>query len=241
MIPIRDSNPSRTFPIVTIILIIINAMVFLFEQSLGSNLNDFIGYFALVPAKYFYLAERGISLSIERFYPFITSQFLHGGWMHIIWNMWFLWIFGDNIEDNFGHIGFLFFYLLSGVVAGLAHVYTNPASPMPTVGASGAIAGVMGAYIVLYPRAKVLTLFIFFFFIRLIRVPAFIFLGVWFGIQFISGAGAQAAGGGSGGVAWWAHIGGFVVGVVLALVVPKEWGQPRGKNKLDNFPKIWQN
>jgi membrane associated rhomboid family serine protease len=136
--------------------------------------------------------------------------------------MWFLWIFGDNIEDRLGHFKFVLFYLLCGVAAGLTHVYTNPSSIVPTVGASGAIAGVMGAYTILYPRAKVLTLFIFFFFIRFIEVPAFLFLGVWFLIQFLSGAATMAASDANAGVAWWAHIGGFVVGIVLILILPRK-------------------
>ncbi len=148
-----------------IILIIINAFIFLFELSLGRNLEILLSHFALIPQKYFSLTAQGGFNYIERFYPFITSQFLHGNWMHIIGNMWFLWIFGDNIEDRLGHFKFILFYLLCGVAAGIAQVYTNPSSSVPTVGASGAIAGVMGAYTILYPRAKVLTLFVFFFFI----------------------------------------------------------------------------
>jgi len=227
MIPLRDANPSKTLPFVTIILIIVNVVIFLFELSLGTKLNEFLDDFALIPANYFYLGDQGIFASIGRFYPFITSQFLHGGWLHIIGNMWFLWIFGDNIEDHFGHTRFLFFYLLSGVVAGLAHVYTNQASLDPTVGASGAIAGVMGAYTILYPRAKVLT---FFFFIRFIKLPAFIFMGVWIVIQFLSGAVSHLAGTSSSGVAWWAHIGGFVIGVVLVLLIPRKNKRTARKN-----------
>ena len=234
MIPLRDANPSKTFPFVTIILIVINVVIFLFELSLGENLKDLFYYFALVPAKYFYLADQGGIFSlIERFYPFITSQFLHGGLWHLIGNMWFLWIFGDNIEDHFGHSRFLLFYLLSGVAAGFAHVYTNTTSPIPTVGASGAIAGVMGAYTILYPRARVLTFFIFFFFIRFIELPAFIFLGVWFLIQFLSGAVSHLAGTSSSGVAWWAHIGGFIVGVLLVWLLPRRGERFQNKNRIE--------
>jgi len=221
MIPLRDANPSQSFPIVTIVLIVVNAVIFLYEISLGTSLNQLFSYFALIPDKYFALGARGEISYLERCYPFVTSQFLHGGWMHVIGNMWFLWIFGDNIEDRVGHFKFILFYLLCGIAAGLAHVYTNASSPVPTVGASGAIAGVMGAYTILYPRAKVLTLFVFFFFIRFIQVPAFIFLGVWFVIQFLSGAATMAAGTTQAGVAWWAHIGGFVVGIVLILLFPQ--------------------
>lgn len=222
MIPIRDTNPSRSFPIMTISLIIINVIIFLFEVSAGRNLEVLFSQFALIPDKYFSFTARSGFNYIERFYPFITSQFLHGGWLHVIGNMWFLWIFGDNIEDRLGPFKYILFYLLCGVAAGLTHVYTNPSSAVPTVGASGAIAGVMGAYTILYPRARVLTLFVFFFFIRFIEVPAFLFLGVWFLIQFLSGAATMAASGANAGVAWWAHIGGFVVGTVLILVLPRK-------------------
>lgn len=229
MIPLRDANPSKTFPFVTIILIVVNVVIFLFELSLGTELNIFLDDFALIPANYFYLGNQGIFASIGRFYPFITSQFIHGGWLHLIGNMWFLWIFGDNVEDYFGHTRFLFFYLLSGVVAGLAHVYTNQASPDPTVGASGAIAGVMGAYTILYPRAKVLT----FFFIRFVKLPAFIFMGVWIVIQFLGGAVSHLAGTSSSGVAWWAHIGGFVVGVLLVWLIPRNRKRFQNRNRVE--------
>lgn len=221
MFPLRDANPSRSFPLVTIILIIMNILIFLYEVSLGRELNVFFDRFALIPANFFNLASDSGFNYFERFYPFVTSQFLHGGWLHMIGNVWFLWIFGDNIEDYLGHSKFIIFYLLCGVAAGLAHVYTNPGSSMPTVGASGAIAGIMGAYTVKYPKAKVLTLLFFFFFIRLVELPAFIFLGIWFLFQFVSGAIAHVSGGASSGVAWWAHIGGFVVGVVLILLLPR--------------------
>lgn len=222
MIPIRDVNPSRSFPIVTIIFIIINVFIFLYELSLGRNLEEFFNFFALIPGKYFDRGALGGLNYLKRLYPFITSQFLHGGWMHLIGNMWFLWIFGDNIEDRLGHGKYILFYLLCGVAAGLTHVYSNPSSPVPTVGASGAIAGVMGAYTILYPRAKVLTFVFLFYFIRFIELPAFIFLGVWFVIQFFSGAATMASGGAHAGVAWWAHIGGFVVGIILVIFIPKK-------------------
>lgn len=206
----------------TIVLIIMNALIFLFEMSLGRHINEFFNYFAILPAKYFFLASKVGFTIIERFYPLLTSQFLHGGWLHIIGNMWFLWIFGDNIEDRLGHFKFLLFYLLCGFAAGLTHVYTNPSSDVPTIGASGAVAGVMGAYIILYPRAKVLTLIPIFFFIQFVEIPAFIFLGVWFLIQFLSGAFVLAANEVYTGVAWWAHIGGFVIGAVLVIFLPKK-------------------
>lgn len=239
MIPLRDANPSQSVPFITVLLIIANASIFLFELSIGKNLNELFSYFALIPAKYFYLAaDSGVNY-IERFYPLITSQFLHGGWLHVIGNLWFLWIFGDNIEDHIGHFKFLLFYLLCGIAAGLTHVYTNPASPIPTVGASGAVAGVMGAYTILYPRARVLTLIPIFYFIRITELPAFMFLGIWFLMQFFSGAFSLAAGVASAGVAWWAHIGGFVVGVIFILLFfPRKkksfWIQDQDQN-LDSY------
>jgi membrane associated rhomboid family serine protease len=221
MIPLRDANPSRTFPLITIIIIVINVVVFLYEMSLGKNLDAFFNSFALIPARYFYLGTQDGFHFIERYYPFFTSQFLHGGWIHVIGNMWMFWIFGDNIEDRLGHFKFILFYLLCGVAAGFTHVYTNSSSPVPTVGASGAIAGVMGAYILLFPRSKIKTLIPIFFFIQIVDLPAVLFLGIWFLIQFLSGAIALATGGAYGDVAWWAHIGGFVVGIVLILIIPR--------------------
>jgi len=163
MIPLRDTIPSRTFPYMTIMLIIINGVIFLFEMSLGKNLNDFVNIFGVIPERYFNLAYISEVSPVIRYLPFFSSIFLHGGWFHVLWNMWFLWIFGDNVEDHFGHFKFFLFYMFCGVIAGLAHTYMNPLSPVPTIGASGAIAGVMGAYIVLYPHAKVLTLIPIFF------------------------------------------------------------------------------
>lgn len=227
MIPLRDANPSRTIPLVTYVLIVVNVLVFLYQQSLGRNVAEFFQYFALIPAKYFFLANAEHSYLIDRFYPFFSSQFLHGGFLHIIGNMWFLWIFGDNIEDHLGRFKFIIFYLACGFAAGMTHVYTNPASHIPTVGASGAIAGVMGAYILLFPRARVKTLIPIFYFIQIVDLPAFIFLGIWFVMQFLSGAISLAAQGAAGGVAWWAHIGGFVVGIVLILLLPKRKDPPQ--------------
>jgi len=227
MIPLRDVNPSHSFPVMTIMIIIVNAMIFLYEVSLGQYLPEFLDTFALIPAQYFYMGDLGGVSAIARYFPFVTSQFLHGGWLHFIGNMWFLWIFGDNVEDRLGHFRFLIFYLLCGVIAGFAHVYTNPHSSLPTVGASGAIAGVMGAYTISFPQARVLTLFVFFFFIRFIELPAVVFLGVWFIFQFFSGTVALAAAESAGGVAWWAHIGGFVAGIALIIFIPKRKNWPR--------------
>lgn len=225
MIPLRDTIPSRSFPIVTILLIVLNGIVFIFELSLGEHLNTFINIFGIVPARYFHYLSVDTNLFLA-FFPFFTSQFLHGGWFHLIGNIWFLWIFGDNVEDHVGHLKFLAFYLFCGLLAGLAHGYTNPGSKIPTVGASGAIAGVMGAYIILYPKARVLTLVPIIFFIQIIELPAYLFLGIWFLIQSFSGVTSLTASQGCCGVAWWAHIGGFAVGALIVLVL-----FPRKKKK----------
>jgi len=214
MIPLRDTIPSRTFPYMTIMLIIINGVIFLFEMSLGKNLNDFINIFGVIPERYFNLAYISEVSPVIRYLPFFSSIFLHGGWFHVLWNMWFLWIFGDNVEDHFGHFKFFLFYMFCGVIAGLAHTYMNPLSPVPTIGASGAIAGVMAVYIVLYPHSKVLTLIPIFFIFPIIHIPAYIFLGIWFLIQFLSGAASIGVPQSYSGVAWWAHIGGFVIGML---------------------------
>ena len=223
MIPLRDTIPSRTFPYMTILLIIFNGLVFLFEMSLGENLEDFISVFGVIPTNYFQLASEEELGVITRFFPFFTSIFLHGGWFHVIWNIWFLWIFGDNVEDFFGHMEFLFFFIACGILAGFAHVYMNPESTLPTVGASGAIAGVMGAYIFLYPRARILTLIPIFLIFPIIHIPAYVFLGFWFLMQFLSGFASLNISGDYGGVAWWAHIGGFVAGLLtVVFILPRK-------------------
>ena len=216
MIPLRDLNPRRNAPIATVSLIALNALFFLYELSLGGNLDAFLNYAAFVPARYF---ANGLDLSLlpEALTSGLISMFLHGGWMHILGNMLFLWIFGDNVEDRLGHVRFVLFYLLTGYIAFFAQAWTNPASTVPSIGASGAISGVLGAYLVLYPRARIVTLVFFGFFFRLLEVPALVFLPIWFLIQFISGVESLsiAAAGNAGGVAWFAHIGGFLSGVVL--------------------------
>lgn len=216
MIPIRDTIPSRSFPIVSVTLIVVNTIVFLFEMSLGRNLEFLMDRYALVPAKLASLFEDG-SQPVRTVAPVFTSMFLHAGWIHLIGNMLYLWIFADNVEDKMGRVRFVLFYLLCGAGAAALHVIMSPTSETPTVGASGAIAGVLGAYFLLFPRARVLTLFPIFFFIQFIEVPAFFFLGFWFLMQFFSGAlsiGIEPSG---GGVAWWAHVGGFVTGMTLVF------------------------
>ena len=209
MIPLRDVIPSRTTPYVTIGLIVVNALVFLYEMTLGDpNLEEFILYFGLVPAAFSWVAV-------------LTSMFLHGGVLHFGGNMLFLWIFGDNVEDRMGHGRFVAFYLLCGAAAALAQTAMSPDSVVPMVGASGAVAGVMGAYFVLYPHSRIVTLVPLFVFFHVMEVPAIVFLGLWFVLQFVSGVGSIAAATGgepAGGIAFWAHVAGFVAGVSGVLV-----------------------
>src|SRR6266849_2140186 len=213
-IPLKDLNPSRTYPFVNITLILANIAVFIYELGLEATLPNrayeaLLLSYSTVPARFpAFLAGHA---SFEgSFMPLVTSMFLHSGFLHLAGNMLFLWIFGDNVEDFFGHVGYLFFYLACGVGAGLLHVLFNLHSNVPALGASGAISGVMGSYILLYPRAQVLTLV----FIFPLPVPAVIFLGLWYVMQFLSGINALGVGA-SGGVAWWAHIGGFLLGMLL--------------------------
>ena len=211
MIPLRDVIPSRTFPLFTIAFIAFNSAAFLFEVSLPDRaLMAFMHVYGVVPAQFSWLSV-------------LTSMFLHGGWLHFLGNMLYLWIFGDNVEDRLGHVRFILFYLFCGAAAALAHVYMNPASNIPTIGASGAIAGVMGAYFVLYPHSRVLALVPLFIIWEIIEVPAILFLGIWFLMQFFSGVGSIAAQGGveTGGVAFWAHVAGFVAGMAAVLVLRK--------------------
>jgi len=209
MIPLRDSNPSRTFPAVTILLIVLNSAVFFYELLLGKNISVLVNHYGFVPGEN--IANAHSILTI------FTSMFLHGGWMHIIGNMWFLWIFGDNVEDFLGHFRYFAFYISGGAVASLTHFFLNHGSTVPTIGASGAIAAVMGAYFVLYPRARVLTLIPIFIIFEFIEIPAFVFLGIWFLFQFFLGSLAKMASNNAGGVAWWAHFGGFIYGVALLI------------------------
>lgn len=214
MIPLRDANPSRSVPYVVYALIGLNAAVFLFELSLGEDLARLFASFGVTP---FRVSEALDTWADDpgAYLSFITSMFLHGGWMHLLGNMIFLYVFGDNIEDRFGHGRFLLFYLLTGAAAAATQVFIEPSSGVPMVGASGAIAGVLGAYVILFPRARVLTLIPIFVFFQLIELPAFVFLGLWFLMQIVSGLLALQIGADAGGVAWWAHIGGFVAGAVL--------------------------
>jgi membrane associated rhomboid family serine protease len=216
MIPLRDENPSLTVPVVTRLLIAVNAVAFLGELVMGPELRSFILDWGLVPARVT-LALYGEEPVAGPALTALTSMFLHGGWLHLVGNMWYLWIFGDNVEDRLGHARFLIFYLLAGIVAASLHYAFNPASRLPTVGASGAIAGVLGAYLVAFPRARVVTLVPLFPFFQVMALPAVLVLGLWILMQFFSGA--LALGYGGGGVAWWAHIGGFAFGFIVMHVL----------------------
>jgi membrane associated rhomboid family serine protease len=209
MIPLRDIIPSRTVPYITITIIVLNALAWLFELSLPRELLPvFLQVYGVVPADF-------------HAPTLISSMFLHGGWSHIIGNMWYLWIFGDNIEDRLGHGRFIVFYLLCGITAALGQVIFDPSSRLPTIGASGAIAGVMGAYFVLYPQSRVLTL-IPWIFLQIVEIPAIVLLGFWFLMQlFSAGAIAVTASTHGGGVAFAAHVAGFVVGIIGVFVFRK--------------------
>ncbi|MBD3335686.1 MAG: rhomboid family intramembrane serine protease [Candidatus Eisenbacteria bacterium] len=225
MIPLRDNVPSRGRPVTGLVIIAVTAIVFLYEQSLSqSSLIEFFRTYGLVPARFTGADALGVPPG-PRLLGLASAMFLHAGWLHFLGNMWFLWIFGDNVEDHLGHRRFLVFYLLSGVAAGLAQVLANPSSQLPMVGASGAVAGVMGAYFILYPRARILTLLPIIFFLTLVEVPAIFFLGIWFVIQFFSGAMTSMARV-EGGVAFWAHAGGFVAGI-LFLGLLGGWRRPQ--------------
>src|SRR5262245_53046465 len=218
MIPLRDQNPSRSTPVVTRGLIVANVLVFAYELWLGPDLRDFLSSWGLVPARLPAALARGGEPLEWIGLTFLSSLFLHGGWAHLLGNMWYLWIFGDNVEDQFGRVRFLLFYLAAGIAASALHVFSSLDPRLPTLGASGAIAGVLGAYAVMFPRARVYTLVPLFPFFQVIPLPAVLMLGVWFVFQFVAGAISLGQGVGGGGVAWWAHIGGFLFGVIVAKV-----------------------
>ena len=215
MIPIRDTIPSKNYPVANTTIIGINVVIYLIEMAQGPNLDRFVYIYGLVPARYtvphiasyFSFGQQALSL--------VSFMFLHGGFWHILGNMWFLYIFGDNVEDRLGPFRYLVFYLLCGLVSGLSQIIFNLHSNTPTIGASGAIAGVMGAYLILHPRSKILTLIPIIIIPWFIEIPAFFFLGFWFFLQFINAAGSH---GNISGIAWWAHIGGFVFGMLCLKV-----------------------
>ena len=223
MIPIRDDAPKYITPYVTYLLIGLNVLIFIFELLLPpDNRNIFIMQFGILPARLPAAFHVGGNVSLAgAFVPLLSSMFLHASWLHLIFNMWALWIFDDNVEDYLGHFRYLAFYLGSGLIATGVHILFNWNSPVPSVGASGAIAGVMGAYFLLYPAARVLTL-VPFFFVFFTWLPAWVVLGYWFVVQFISGAATSIAYSHqtTGGIAFWAHVGGFVGGLALIKLMP---------------------
>lgn len=228
-IPLKDLNPTRRFAFVTAGLIAVNVVVFIYELALGRGLNAFIAAYGMTPREIVHAADLTGSVGGSPIVhvpgpplihlTVVTSMFIHGGFLHIAGNMLYLWIFGNNIEDLLGPVKFLMFYLLCGIAAAAAHVLTNPGSLVPTVGASGAVSGVLGAYLVVHPRARVMTLVFFGIFVRFMLVPAGVLLVFWFVLQLFSGFGSLGAGARASGVAWFAHIGGFVAGVVLAKLM----------------------
>jgi membrane associated rhomboid family serine protease len=251
MIPLRDNIPSRSTPIVNYTMVALCGLVFLAQQGDRPERPSLVERFGMIPARISRPDEpieivvdaqqvwtpAGIQVQVTRrtaapsavppLLTLLTCIFLHGGWMHFLGNMWFLFIFGDNVEDRCGHVGYLLFYLGCGVAASLAHYLAGPESTIPTIGASGAIAGVMGAYFVSYPRAMVQTLVPLFIIWEILVLPAPLFLGIWFLLQFFQGT-LSAGGVAAGGVAWWAHIGGFVVGAAVALLLGhQQWLRPK--------------
>ena len=229
MIPLRDENPSATVPLVTRALIVLNLAVFVYEVLLGPELRPFVFDWGFVPVRLTLAVRYGDLPLLPAVLPVLTSMFLHGGWSHLIGNLWYLWIFGDNVEDLLGHAGFLVFYLACGVVATLLHYLTGPAAEVPTVGASGAIAAVLGAYLTMFPRARVITLVPFIVFFQVMALPAVLVLSLWFVYQFFSGALALAyTAGQSGGTAWWGHIGGFAFGFLAGRLLAGPARRPSG-------------
>jgi len=223
MFPLKDDIPSRHFPVVNLLLIIVNILSFAYEISLGPELESFIVTHGFVPVR-FSAELSGNFMPLAGYLPVFSSMFLHAGLLHVFSNLWMLWIFGDNVEDRMGHGRYLLFYLLCGVGAALAQYWANPLAQSPMIGASGAISGVLGAYFLLYPRARILTFIPIFILFYLVEIPAYFFIGFWFLMQFLQGAAQQVIVGrlAEGGVAWWAHVGGFVAGVVLLYFFKRE-------------------
>jgi membrane associated rhomboid family serine protease len=229
MFPYRDDNPTIGTPVVTVVLIGLNLAAWVLVQGMGAEpyLSKSVCELGLIPGEFLGLIPPGYAVPVSEtmacvadpdneWYTPVTSMFLHGGWLHLIGNMWFLWLFGNNVEDSMGHYRYLAFYVLSGVAAAAAQTFVNPSSVIPMVGASGAISGVMGAYIVLYPRVRVHMLIVLGIFITRIAVPAFLMLGYWFLLQLLGGL--PGLGDDRGGVAFWAHAGGFIAGALLILL-----------------------
>ena len=226
MFPISDENPSRSFPFVTILLIVMNLVVFGYQFTRPAiDLELFINEYALFPVEIIYFRNLPQSQLFHPLFSLVTSIFLHGSLAHLLGNLWFLWIFGDNIEDIFGHFSYLFFYLLTGIIAGVCHVYLNPDSTTPTLGASGSISGVLGAYMILFPKIRIKTVIIWVVFFQVVYIPAIFFLGVWFLFQSLGGLATLSDVG--GGVAFGAHLGGFLSGLVLCFLFTRKRTEPK--------------
>jgi membrane associated rhomboid family serine protease len=221
MIPLRDTVPTKNYPVVNNTIIVINVIIFLYQLTQPVGVEKFIYIYGLVPARYSIPQISAYFTTFQQVFSLFSFMFLHGGFWHLLGNMWSLYIFGDNVEDRLGHMRYLLFYIICGLASGLSHMLLNLNSNIPTIGASGAIAGVMGAYFILHPRARILTLIPIFFIPYFLEIPASFFLGIWFVLQFINAAGSH---GQASGVAWWAHIGGFVFGILflkLMLTLPR--------------------
>lgn len=219
MVPLRDDIPARRFPLVTVMIIVVNGLAFVYELSVGRQLERFLFEFGIVPVRYTQWEVAQFFGFHEQAIPFFTSMFLHGGWLHLLGNMWTLWVFGDNVEDRMGRGRFLLFYLVSGFVSAWLHILTNTSSAVPTIGASGAVAGVMGAYLLNFPHARITTLIPPFFLGPFFVLPAVFFLGWWFLLQFFNGSLSLFADQSRvAGIAWWAHVGGFAFGVAVAAM-----------------------
>jgi len=232
MIPLKDMSARRSVPVVTLLLIVANVVVFFHQISLSPHAADaFINTYGLVPWKISAALAGSHRVTLAGgLIPLFTCMFLHGGWLHIIGNMWFLWVFGGNVEDRLGPVTYLLFYLVCGIGSGVAQALFSWGSHIPSIGASVAISGILGAYIVLFPSSRILALVPLFFFFFTVRIPAMVFIGLWFLMQFFSGVSSLGAAA-TGGVAWWAHIGGFMLGVLLALLV-------RGGRRADNWSGV---
>ncbi len=221
MLPLRDTIPSKSYPVVNYLIIASNVLVFFVQMAQGPALQKFIFTYGLVPIRYSSPQAGEYFTTGQQIFSLFSYMFLHGGFWHLLGNMWSLYIFGDNVEDRLGPVRYLVFYILCGLASGLSHLAINWGSRIPTIGASGAIAGVMGAYFLLYPYSRILTFIPIFFIPYFIEVPAFFFLGLWFLMQFLSAAGTPAHG---GGIAWWAHIGGFLFGMLFVKIFLKAPG-----------------
>lgn len=215
MIPLRDTAPLNKFPFVNYSLLAINIFIFVYQLSLGNGVVSFFYEYGLIPSEFLSVANFDI---YERIKPFFTSMFIHGGWFHIVGNMLFLYIFGDNVEEKVGHFNYFLFYLICGFSAALFQIFSNMSSTLPMIGASGAVSGVLGAYLVFFPHSRILTLVPVFIFIQLIYIRASLFIIVWFIIQFISGVSSFGSVSNTGGIAFWAHIGGFICGILFANI-----------------------